>query len=355
MGDGTIMPSFFGTTQRGGVRAGDSFNSIALYLGEVTQIIYPEDDLSLSKKYVEYVVSVILREGSSTASTTLFNGCIVGQLFGGFADQMNYTLRKDAGAQNKTGGPGIGSKVLLMCVNGVRANPVIIGGLPDSRFKDKDKHSKTDGHNLFFEFNGTQFTINKDGELKLTFRGATNTDGTLTKDAVKEAEGSYIQINKEGDIKIATPKDDQFVHINHKDKKIEMQAQSEWDVTIKGTVNITADQHVNIKSIGVNVGDATDHWMLGDTYRSAETKLNAQLSTGNATLMALMTTAGASLTAGTILNAIPIVGGALAATPFSIAASALLSASPVFAQMQTAQTAFEAQAVTYLSKKNLSD
>lgn len=357
MEDNTLIPHYFNVENRGKVSIDSNLSNISLRVGEVKEIVYPEDDLSISKRWVEYTVEVVQRDGMKTSSSTLYHGCVVSQTFGGFADQVHYTLRKDEQKQGNDpkGGVGVGSKVLILCINGTRSNPVIIGGLPetDSDFGAKD--TKDDGHNIYFEFNGVQFTVNKDGEMKLMFRGATKVDGTLEDSADSDAEGTAITIDKSGNIKFATPKDDQFLTINHKDKKIEMQAQKSWDCTIKGTVNITADDNVVIKSSGVLVGDATDHWMLGDTYRNAESTMNSKVSGYLQSVETLLTTCATAIMTAATANAVPMTGGAAAATPFNAAAAALQEAGPLVGQAATAITSFESSASTYLSTKNKND
>lgn len=222
MEDNTIIPSYFKAESRGKVQVGESLNSVALRVGEVKEIIYPEDQLSISKAWVEYTVEVTQRNGTGTASSTLFHGCVVSQLFGGHADQFRYTLRKDdkKNGNDKKGGVGVGSKVLLLCINGTRSNPVIIGGLPDVEFKDKDKQKKDDGHNLFFEFNGVKFGINKDGELQLQFTGSRKVDGEPEDNNDEDAQPTTLAINKDGDFSISTKDEKQLLRIEHKDKKI---------------------------------------------------------------------------------------------------------------------------------------
>lgn len=357
--DNTIIPSFFGTEVRGSVLTNESLNSTPLRVGEVKEIIYPDNQLSISGKYVEYTVEVIQGDGGSSYSSTLYHGCVVGQTFGGFADQLHYTLRKDEQTQGRdeNGGVGVGSKVLLMCINGVRSNAVILCGLPDSKFSedDKAKHSSELGHNLFFEFNGVQFNVNKDGELKATFRGATKTDGTLADSADANAEGSYIQINKDGNITIATPDDAQSIVVNHKDRKLEIQVQDEWNCNISGTVNITADENVNIRSSGVNVGDATDAWVLGTTYRRAETQMNSSVSSSDSAIAAALNSASISLQIAASLNAIPTVGGGLASTAFASVATTLGTIASQFSSKATAISSFESSASSFLSTKNKGD
>jgi phage baseplate assembly protein gpV len=355
--DNTVIPSFLTTSLRGAVKDNESLSSTSLRVGEIKEIIYPDDKRSISKDYIEYTVEAPQRDGGSTYSSTLYYGCVASQSFGGFADQLHYTLRQDEKRQGSKSIVGIGAKVLLMCINGLRSNAVILCGLPDSKFtdKDKDKHQKDKGHNLFFEFNGCQFSVNKDGEIELKFRGATKHDATLADGADAAAEGTSITINKDGNLKLLTPGDNQYFYINHKDKKIEMQAQSEWNVNVHGTVNINADAKVNIKSLGVNVGAATNHWLLADTYRTNETIKNSALSTNYTALAGMIGGAGAALAVAAPLNAIPIVGGLLAAPAFITASTLLLSTPSLFSAMVAATTAFEGAAPTYLSLKNLND
>ena len=351
--DGTVVPSYFNVGHKGSNEKNKNQHNTALRMGEVRKIVYPDDVLSISKRYVEYSVSVFHRDGDSPTTSSIYNGCTVSNLFGGFADELTYTLRNDNQTVN---GIGVGSKVLLMCINGQTSDAFIVGGIRDvNTGYENDKDHRNEGHNLFFEFNGIQFAINNDGEMKLTFRGATKTDSTLRDDAVASAEGSYIQIDRQGSIKIATPSEDQFITVDHQNRRIEIQAQSQWNTVVHGETNLTADGLVNIRSAGVHVGDATNRWMLGDVYRTAESTLNNTLSGQATALASLMATAGSALTTATPLNAIPVIGGVLAAAPLAIAASALTAAAPIHAAISAATSAFEAAAPSYLSPKNLND
>lgn len=221
MMDETVIPSFMSTVDRGYEDDSYRLNNTVLRIGEVKKIVYPDDDKSVSKKFVEYAVEVVVKDGSGPPTTTIYVGCVLQNLFGGWADKLRYTLREDTqnNQQSSDNIYGIGSKVLILCANGDTDNALIMGGVPDVGTKE-DQKEKDEGHNLFFEFNGVQVTINKDGELKLMFRGATKNDGELDDNAVEEAEGSYVQINKDGNIKVASPEDKQIIEINHKDSKI---------------------------------------------------------------------------------------------------------------------------------------
>lgn len=349
--DNTIVPSYLGVIGRGSDQSSAFIGNNTLRIGEVKQIIYPDDDKSISKKYIEYLVEVAHRSNGGLSST-LYIGCMVNYLFGGYADRAHYTLRADTKKEGERGGIGVGSKVLMSCINGMHNMAVIFGGIPDVNDKKAREEKKDDGHNLFFEFNGCQFTINKDGELQLMFRGATKVDGELTDSAVKEAEGSSLLINKEGNISFFTKDKNQYIEINHKDKKLNIQAQKEWNTTVKGTINITADKKVNIKSEGVYVGDATDKWPLFSTYRQNEGQMNSKVAAQFNALQGLLQTAGINLTVGATLNAID---GSLATGNFSAAGSSLLSAASLCSQIGSAIQTFEGSAEIYLSKKNKND
>lgn len=199
------IPSFlFGPGQS---FAGDPsyLNNTLLRIGEVQEIVQPSDPRSRSKKVREYRVFVQER-GNGTGSTKMYEGCILMNLFGGFADKLEYTLRAEKNADTKSsthkpGEPGKGSQVLILCINGEAHSGVIIGGLRVAA-KDKDDPKGADGHHLNFEFNGVHFAIDKDGAMTLTVKGATDALGATPNTKLP----STINVSKEGTITAATNK-----------------------------------------------------------------------------------------------------------------------------------------------------
>lgn len=360
--DGTYIPHYLGEETRGEVRPNSNLNSIALRVGEVKAIVYPKDKVSISDKHkwVEYTVEVVQQNGRSTVSSTLYHGCVVGRLFGGIADRMHYTLRPDTKkGGSKPGGIGVGSKVLLLCINGNRTNPVIISGLPDDDKGQAD--DKQDGHNLLFEFNGINATVNNDGELTVMFRGATDVNGDIpnTNDA-KEASGAKLIMNKDGGIKLHSKDESQFIFIDNKNKKINILADDEWNVKVNtklvfntgsntemhtdADMKLDATGNVKITSAGTLIGQATDSMLLASTYRQAEQSLHTDLLAGLSNLSIQFGILAGALTAGAILNP-PLAAGAAAAT----------AAVAAVTKMAAAIGQFEAGAVTYLSLKNKND
>lgn len=355
--DNSIIPSYLGASNRGvpdNVVA--KLNNNSLRVGEVKDIVYPDDQRSITKQFTEYVVEVSEKDGGGIANTTHYIGCVINNVFGGWADQLRYTLRKDSKQQNNNDKIyGIGSKVLLLCVNGNTDNAIIIGGIPDAATQANQKDDKNNGHNLLFEFNGLQAVINKDGELLVKFRGATNTDGTLADSADSNAEGSFLQFDKNGGIKIATKENNQFISINHQDKTITLHAQEAWNCSVNGPVNITATENVNIKSPGVMTGDATDFTVLGTTYRRAEHLANEFLQNALLQISQTLLAAVTSLTTAIPLNGIPVIGGTLATPSLTAAVSAISALIPLITAMSAAIKTLETHPTSYLSIKNKSD
>lgn len=390
LNDGTVIPSYLSVSYFGEFVSPGTQDSISLRLGEVKEIIYPEDEKSVSKRFTEYTVDVQQRDGNAPGTNVVYYNCVVSTLFGTSADFLKYTLRSDKQQENAV---GKGAKVLLLCINGSTTKGVIVGAIRDTGTdpdgtKYEGKDSKEDGHNLNFEFNGIKVKINKSGELNLTFRGATKVDGTLSDEAIPEAEGTQLQIDKNGSITASTPESKQFLKIDHENKKIEILADTEWNVkvneksifdfgkswevsvgdefkcsiqkdvtlnTSSGKIDIGASGNVNIKSAGLMVGNATDSMMKGTTYRNAESTQNNQLMSALTQLAGFLTTAGVSITAASGLHSIPVAGPIIGAAPLTAAATALTSAATAVSQMISAITSFEGQSATYLSTVNKND
>ena len=369
LSDGTFIPSYLGVTNRGSDSGSTSMlNDYVLRFGEVKKVVFPDDPQSYGKKTVEYEVEVQYREGNGSPVTSIYRGCTTSTMFGGAADRFHATLRPDASGGDSA--VGNGSKVLLLCLSGDQQKAIILGGIEDPSVARKEK--KDSGHNLHFEFNGIRFTIDAEGQATMTFRGATKPNGNLTDEAERTASSTSIKFSKNGNVSIYTPGEAQFIQIDHENKEVLVQADKNWQVDVvdgtarlgstgdfnirtRAALNMDATQNVNIRSRGVLVGDATDAWLKGTTYRTSQGALHAQMSSTFGILAGLVSAAGASLTAGSALNAIPIVGGLLAAPLFITAGVSLTSAGPLFGAMAGYIQAFEGQSFSYLSLKNKGD
>lgn len=310
------------------------FSNNMLRLGEVQEILYPDDKLNRSKKFIEYNVLVYNYE-NGTFNSIVYHNCMEINSFAGLADKMSFTLRADdtvsKAKKSSFVSSGLGSKVLVLCLNGARDQGVIIGGVRDDK-DETEKSPKEKGHNLHFNFNGIDLAINKDGELILQYQGKTEADGKINKDVDKNAVGTTLTIHKNGNFVVSTKDNKQTVTINHEKKTIDIVADSAYTVKAKdvnvaasGSVAITDKSGTSIKGSGVKVGDATDAWMKGTSYRSAQAQMHSQ-----------------------VISGLTMAATALPFFQMGTAASGLM-------QVVSAIVSFEAQSLQYLSKKNKTD
>lgn len=94
---------------------------------------------------------------------------------------------------------------------------------------------------------------------------------------------------------------------------------------------------------------ATEAVILGTSYRSAEDLSLDALVAQLTTTAAALGTAAASLTAAATVNAIPIIGGILAAAPFGVVVSQLAAIAASLSSMIASLQAFKASAASTLS------
>lgn len=368
--DGTVIPHYLGVQQRGQATDSGDFSNIALRLGEVKGVVAPEAQESLTGKYFEYTVEVQHRDGSGPGTSVLYTNCLLANLFGSGGDKCRFTLRSDDKDQQsrKDDGVGIGAKVLLLCVNGEGNRCWIIGGVRDPE-TDETKDSPDDGHNWYWEFNGLRQTINKDGEYTLTFRGATNRDGTLA-DGVKEANsGSHIKFDKDGGCTIASgDKNNESLHFDLQNKKVTMKSGGTMAFNAPDGVTVDTNKSCTITAKNTYIGskNADENLILGKTYRDAENQLHDSLADGFSSLNSQLSSLGQSIgtcggllsTAGSMMST-PIYGAVAAGPQIASAAMQLTSAVQVLTQMaqtmgkmQSALKQFEGQKSKYVSDHN---
>lgn len=228
--------------------------------GEVKRIHYPEDNANVSKKFIEYDVWAEHR-GNDTTGNKWYHNCCLLNPFAGFADKSFYTLRADTDSSKVVETPGLGSKVLLLCVNGSEGKVVILGGLREATkdSKDSDKGEKEKGHHAYFVFNGVKFSVNDDGSWEMVCGGPTDTDGTARKDEnnqliVKETDkGTTIKVDKTGGMSIFTKDNKEQITIDH----------------VNSAISIKTEKTVTIQSPQIFLGkEADEKLVLGNKWAS---------------------------------------------------------------------------------------
>lgn len=364
--DGSVIPTQYSVERAGNY--GSSWDNSVLRVGEVQEILYPDDQRNISKQVIEYRVSVQHHDTVMNAGVKRdYLNCYLINPLGGLADKLHYTLRGE-NSSNRKGLFGLGSKVLVLCINGLHRNAIIIGGVRDKTDTADKDNGKALGHHFHFVFNGLDCAIDKAGGLTVTGGGATKIDGKVADDVDTKLAGTMVKLLADGTFQVSTldaeevlvvdkkgqrielyTKDgEQFFRLNHKDHKVQLQAKSELDMTV-------TDGRVKVKSQGVDVGDATDAWVLGTTYRRAESQMNQKLAAMNKALQAALAVAASTLNSGGGSMIIPIVGAVIASPQIVAAGAALQVAAQIALQMGQAIDMMEATADTYLSKKNTTD
>lgn len=351
-----ILPSHVRTVARVRHHDGHVFDDVMMHYGEVQHIIYPDDARSRSKAFIEYDVYVSYRAKNKTSASRMYHNCLLVNPLAGLADRAFFTLRgEDSASKPENYHVAKGSKVLLLCINGETTQGVIIGGLRDPKDDSETKAKAKDlGHHLYFVFNGVSLFIDKDGQLVVTYGGKTTNDGKLDGNVDKKSVGTKMTYLKDGSWNVSTPdpdddnKHEQFIFVDHGEHQTVHQAKKSWQLQVTdGPAKI-------VSKTGLKVGDATDHMLLGESFRKEQQKMNNQLMSLIQTLKGLLTTAGAAITAA---SAVPAVI-AVAPSGFAPAGAALTAAANVAGQMaQTIQT-FEQNAASkngFLSKNNESD
>lgn len=325
-----IIPSHLGLIETPRFDDGGVFDDVRLRYGEVQEIIYPDDDRSRSKKFVEYNVFVQYRDGG-VGTGVIYTNCMLADGLGSLADSTHFMLRAPETPSikdKKNYGLGKGSKVLIACLNGERSNAYIVGGKRDPE-DERDKKSKDLGHHYSWEFNGMAVFVNKDGEYELLYRGKTDIDGKVNKDVADDAKNSRLQFLKNGNINLAT-----------KDGKQQVLLDSE-----NGKVSIQRDK-------ALEIGEHTDKMLLGESFRKNHKQMHDEMKQQFGLLKDLLQQAGTQLS-----SAVSTAPGAPIPT-VQAAGALLVTASQVAGQLQQAIDDFEVageEKNSYLSKKNSSD
>jgi hypothetical protein len=101
--DGSVIPAFLDLAVPRRFSDGGAFNEPFLRMGEVQDIIYPDDKRSRSKKFVEYRV-LVQRRANGTGNTKVYENCMLWNPLAGLADRCEFTLRADTSEnRDKTG------------------------------------------------------------------------------------------------------------------------------------------------------------------------------------------------------------------------------------------------------------
>ena len=251
LSDGSIINSNLGSEPCSPSVQNEFFNVTKIYVGQIQDILYTDNNNNRSKRYVEYTVQV----SEDGITTSLYRNC---RALDSYGDMNNFNERVyqsvTDGSRGKKDDKEIyvyknGAIVIVGFIGGSRNSPFILGSFQhpsiglqktttevpeftqvgsstsrDSRLEklptvisgSKEKDAENGGQRILGEFQGLRWNINKDGELTILYQGPKDAKGQLTSN---ETQPTTIKINKDGEI-FFIDNLDQEIKISRKDKKI---------------------------------------------------------------------------------------------------------------------------------------
>lgn len=270
---GRVIPDYLSDGTDNSYYAGSAFSSVRMIMGEVQEIVQPTDPRNVNKRVAEYSVWCAMYENGTYASRLISNVVAMDMFGSGVADFLDFTYRGAKSANVADGnnqlGYGLGSKVLLMAINGNRNNYIIVGGIRNSK---SNPISADLGHHLDFSFQGVTANVNNSGELTISYTGAQNIDGTLRSDVDQDAVGTTIQFQKNGSLIILDKDSKESILIDRPNGKIQIGASTEIDLNApQVTINGSSEIDLNTDQLKLNATTETD---------IATAQLNITASTG---------------------------------------------------------------------------
>jgi len=217
-----------------------------------------EDKTNLYKNGPEYDVSIYEQDANRGITSTIYKNCIYMDSFGGIGDFFEVKRRKPTKDEYKSDQDiekYDGSMVLVLCIDGSSDKAIIIGSITNPN--RKVSLTKEAGHHMEGEFNGVNWKVNKDGELTVTFKSATDAKG---KPADEEAGGTFIKVDKTGSVDINTGESKNYIRIDKPNSDIGLQADENIGLTTKN------------KNIGFNSGNNLSMNIKKDLLIMAEGK-----------------------------------------------------------------------------------
>jgi len=193
--DGSVIPSNF---EQGPMSSAvkQIHSNTVLHVGMVINVIYPDNDRSITQVAHEYDVAITNMDRENGLNVSVYRNCRMSDRFAAPNNSEVATLVP--GVPDGKGGYKQGSIVVLECLGGNSdaGMAVIVGGLFNSVVAS---YKESDGQVYEFLFNGLRQKINKDGEWIIEFNSYIDVEG---KKANEKAAGTALSIDKDGKFKL---------------------------------------------------------------------------------------------------------------------------------------------------------
>lgn len=258
--DGSIITQFFQTTDK--PTSGDDIydQGLRFAVGQVEKIYYVDDASNVSKKFVEYDVSV----RDAKAGQSVLRNLRKQDFLGGANDYDELVLEPNEFAfkgkletsnlfTNKNG-----TTVLLAFIDGSKDKPVIVGALQHPR---KDGAKRSDGIRRKGEFRGIQWELSKDGELTITYQSNRGPDGKFKR---SETGPTVIKIDKTGALSIRD-NENQLIKMDRVSKSVQIVTKENYLITVGKDMSVSIVGN-STRTVGGNESDS----IQGNTNRAIQ-------------------------------------------------------------------------------------
>lgn len=242
--NGTVLPHGLLSQDNTSGTAGfsKSYQNHSLKVGIVARTIAVSSAENVTKLGPEYEVIVIEQDSNRGVTPITYKNCLSVDSFGSMADFFEKKLRatsKPGKHKGRSPKDQDGAIVLLLCLDGHSDKGIIISSLSHPK-----RSTKLVGDTIVMagEFNGVAVQVNTDGSCTLTFKGATNNDGT----AKDSSQGNTtVDIEKDGSLQI---KNKGVTQRNQKDGKFSVAANDSVTITAKKEMTLTTEDKFSLKA-----------------------------------------------------------------------------------------------------------
>lgn len=244
--NGTVLPN--GLLANNGKAMMEGFNksykNTSLRVGVIVNIYPKGDPKNRTGLTTEYDVVSVEQNEDRGATTILYRNCLSSDGIGSIADFFEKNLRSKQAQTYKGNAIRLngqnGATVLLLCLDSTSDKAMIIGGFPHpdhvTTLTDSSPH-------LEGEYNGVNIKVNSDGSTSLTFKGATDNNGSPT----SSPGNTEIKIEASGSLQI-----------DHSSATLRLDKGGDITITANSNININANAGCNIKSSGKTVVTASE-------------------------------------------------------------------------------------------------
>lgn len=224
--DGSVVNSYF--NQESSSAPDQIYNQgLVFMLGQIEKIHFVDDNSNVSKKVVEYDVSVRddrggqslyrnIKSASDLFGTNDFQETILESnefAFSGKLATSNFFVNKN------------GTTVVIAHFNGNKDKPFIVAAFPHPK---KTGAKRADGIRKLGEFRGFQWEINKLGEVILTYNGDRKPNGKLSRPTTGPTQ---IKIDKDG-VFTLTDNENQLIRMDRVAKKIRIVTKENYEIVV---------------------------------------------------------------------------------------------------------------------------